>query len=99
MLKAYVAKWRHVYDGLPADLGKDKGGLNWLKNNWRKTKFSIYEQAEKEYNNVIEAHINADSEPEGKAFNDFYLECMLQYGAQMYIDMYMDVKSTYPDKL
>lgn len=98
MLKAYVAKWRYAYDGLPADLGKDKGALNWLKNNWQKTKFSSYEQAENEYEDIIQAHLKADSEPEGKAFNDFYIDCVLQYGPQIYVDMYMDVKATYPDK-
>ncbi len=98
LLHNYKNKWRYAYDGDIKTLGKDQGGLNWISKNLHKTKFESFEAAKQEHYNVVQALTEAGKTKGNREYDDYNIKMMKIYGAQMYIDMYTEVRQQYPEK-
>jgi len=100
LIQSYKSKLRSSGYFKAADLAKDPGGLKWLKENWAKTGFARYEEAVKEYNNLL-ATSNADNKEnkEHIEFDSFNFTAMLKYGPQIFVDVVKEVMIEYPDKI
>jgi hypothetical protein len=92
----YRRKWRSVYDGTGEELAKDPGALKWLKNNWQRTEFKSYEEAQKEYQRIWPLHLAA--EKANKEFERARKRAVLRYGFEFYHNLYLEMMEEYPDK-
>lgn len=99
LINSYKSKWRFAYEGsgdkLGAELAKNPGGLNWIKNNLEKTKFESYEAAVEEFDLVMAAA--KDDNTANKEFSEYSLEVMMNSGPGMYIDLVEEMMMLYPD--
>jgi len=95
--REYRNKLRSSGEFDPKTLGKDHGGLNWLKDNWQKTEFKSYEEAVKEFDDLLAATLVPTKESE--AYNEVYLEAIIKYGPEIFTDMFFELMKEYPDKI
>jgi hypothetical protein len=78
-------------------IAKDPGGLKWLETNWQKTEFTSYDEAKDEFDAIVK--LMGSKSKENQEFNDYHYTAVLKYGPQIFIDMYMEVRLEYPDKI
>jgi hypothetical protein len=97
MLIVYRDKLRSKGNFDTSLIAKYPGGLNWLKTNWQKTDFASYEEAKE----MLEAATKLMSKPtdENLEYNTFNFLAISKYGPQIFLDMYLEVKLEYPDKI
>jgi hypothetical protein len=77
-------------------LAKDPGGLNWLKDNWQKTGFTSYEQAQNEYSEVMKAQ--RECLDQNSEYKEYLMTSLQEYGGTIVTEMVMEVVAEYPDK-
>ena len=96
LIKSYSKKWKGAYTGPAEVFVKDPGMLSWLKDNWQKTEFTSYEEAEKEYRKVYASLLeDTIANPE---FESLMIKAIMKYGPWIYTKVFEEIYHDYPDK-
>lgn len=93
--KKFYAKLTHAY--MPT-VSHGDNRLQWLKKNWKRTKFRSFAQAKADYDKMIAAESAVDAHPKIIAIRADFEEVYRQCGSKLYADFILSLKKKYAEK-